>query len=755
VTVANQRDVPVDLHWIEYWDCQMYQFWFQPMMIALMLGNTELGTQLRREFAEQFTHSFRAIDGGTGLVEEKHFKGWDIAYRPKWAGVLETLAAKGMEWAGASVQGPVKEASQVDLAPPPTFLVSLDAPANGMATDSRQFFGEGGVEHPDRLNSPLSGDLSTTGGESALFLERRFHLKPREHRTLTFAYGYLPKGYQLEKLLSLYRDDLPNLWSRSSEAWKGGRIQLTIPDESWIDRELIWHNYYLRSNLTYDSFFAEHILSQGHVYQYIIGFQGAARDPLQHALPFVFSQPDTVKQIIRYTAKEIFPDGEIPYGIVGHGMIMPVPFRPSDQEMWLLWLASEYVLATRDRTFLDEMVPTYPVYAPESGREKIGNLLERCYHHLVKITGTGEHGLLRISNGDWNDGAVFGYVPRDKEGDVRKYGESVLNAAMATYVLDLYARMLAYVGQTELASEARRRAEEQRQAVRAQWVSKWFRRSWLTPELGWVGEDQLWLEPQPWAIIGGAATAEQIDTLIRSMDESVRKPSPIGAMLMNRSSEQIPAPIGELTNGGIWLSINGTLVWALALVNGSMAWDEWKKNTLALHAEAYPEVWYGIWSGPDTYNSVLSRRPGQTMVDEEVLTGARQDRLRVRQVNWTDFPVMNMHPHAWTLYDVAKLMGVEFTPEGVELTPSLPKDEYRFASPLVGLEKSKKGYSGWYSPIVAGTWQVTLHIPENQRSHITNLEVNGEKKPLTCTKDGAFQFSGDNLPEKPLHWVLM
>ena len=95
VTVINQRDVPADLRWIEYWDCQMYQFWFQPTMIALMLGNTELGPKLRREFAEQFTHSFSVIDGGTCLVEEKHFKGWDMAYRPKWAGILEALAAKG------------------------------------------------------------------------------------------------------------------------------------------------------------------------------------------------------------------------------------------------------------------------------------------------------------------------------------------------------------------------------------------------------------------------------------------------------------------------------------------------------------------------------------------------------------------------------------------------------------------------------------------------------------------------------------
>ena len=755
VTVVNRRDVPVDLRWVEYWECQMYQFWTQPMLIALILGNTGLATELRREFAEQFTHSFRVIGDGTGLVEEKHFKGWDMAYRPKWAAALKSLTTKSMEWAGAPVEGPVKEASQVDLAPPPTFLVSLDAHADGMTTNSRQFFGGGGVEHPDGLNRPLPGDLSATGSESALLLERRFHLRPGARRILTFAYGYLPEGCLLETLLSRYHDDLPNLWARSSEAWKKtGRIQLNIPDESWVDRELTWHNYYLRSNLTYDSYFQEHVLSQGHVYQYIFGFQGAARDPLQHALPFVFSQPEIVKQIIRYTVEEISPDGEIPYGIVGHGMIMPVPFRPSDQEMWLLWLASEYVLATRDKTFLDEMVPTYPVYGPEAGKEKIGNLLSRCYHHLVEVTGTGEHGLLRISNGDWNDGAVIGYVPREKEGDVRKYGESVLNAAMASYVLDLYARMLTYVGQTKLASEARRKAEEQRRAVHAQWVEGWFRRSWLTRELGWVGEDELWLEPQPWAIIGGAATAEQIATLIESINELVRKPSPIGAMLMSKCIKRIASPIGEGVNAGIWLSINGTLVWALALINGSMAWDEWKKNTLAQHAEAYPEIWYGIWSGPDTYNSVLSRRPGHTIFDERPSTGDRQNRLGIRQVNWTDFPVMNMHPHAWTLYDVAKLMGVEFTPEGLELTPCLPKNEYHFVSPVVGLDKSKEEYSGWYAPSVTGKWQVTLRIPENERSLFKNLEVNGKKKPLTRTADGAFKFAGDSLPGKPLHWVL-
>ena len=152
--------------------------------------------------------------------------------------------------------------------------------------------------------------------------------------------------------------------------------------------------------------------------------------------------------------------------------------------------------------------------------------------------------------------------------------------------------------------------------MRACWEERWFRRAWFGHHLSWIGEDHLWLEPQPWAIIGGAATPEQRKTLVTALDELVREPSPIGAMIESQGDPAMASSFGILTNGGIWPSINGTLIWALAMADGALAWDEWKKNSLAMHAEAYPEIWYGIWSGPDTYNSVLSRYPGQTMFAE-------------------------------------------------------------------------------------------------------------------------------------------
>jgi len=46
----------------------------------------------------------------------------------------------------------------------------------------------------------------------------------------------------------------------------------------WVEREVTWNHYYLRSGFTYDDFFKQHIVSQASIYQYVMGFQGAARD---------------------------------------------------------------------------------------------------------------------------------------------------------------------------------------------------------------------------------------------------------------------------------------------------------------------------------------------------------------------------------------------------------------------------------------------------------------------------------------------
>jgi len=750
VTVTNHSSQVADLRWLEYWGCQNIQFSFRSTMQATA-NEAVNAADRRRQFARRFAHQFRPMANGAGLVETQRFLGRDPEDIRAWEDVEAYLKKNPSGFLGGSLPKLSPQTSMEDLNPPSTFLVSLDAPIDGFATNASAFFGGGGIDRPSGLSAKLGNDLGSTGPESAFLLERDVRLQPQESRTLSFLYGYVPQGFEVNELVAKYSSDPALLWSRSSAAWKGDGVRFSTPLEPWVERETSWHNYYLRSNLTYDSFFRERMLSQGHVYQYIVGFQGAARDPLQHTLPFVFSKPEIVRGIIRYTLKEIQPDGSIPYGIVGSGVPMPAFYIPSDLELWLLWTASEYVLATRDTAFLEERIPVYPRQEPNPADPTVRELLGRSFRHLVEGIGSGKHGVMRLSNGDWNDEVVVAYAPREQREEIRKEGESVLNAAMASYVLEHYARMLAYAGDSKAADEAGARAEAQRRSVQAQWAGQWFRRAWLGPKVGWIGEDHLWLEPQPWAVIGGAATAQQRKTLVAALDETLRKPSPIGALLQNPGVSTIKRPVGTLSNGGVWSAINGTLIWALATEDGALAWDEWKKNSLAKHAEAYPDLWYGIWSGPDYYNSVLSRYPGQTMFAEHPST-----ELQVQDdwgYNWTDFPVMNMHPHAWPLYSAAKLLGLEFHEGGVSFKPDLPMAEYAFTSPLLGFKKARNGYTGWYAPAAAGRWEIELTLSGPEGARTRQVRVNGSAEAQT-NPGPSIRFAGESRPGNPLRWEI-
>jgi Glycosyl hydrolase 36 superfamily, catalytic domain/Glycosyltransferase family 36 len=739
VEITNAGPAEAQLRWTEYWGCQLYQFSFRSFM-----ESTKDMHELRRNFGARFEHSFRKLSDGSGLTERKQFTGRDPAEERQFAGTVASLEKGEDVFLTAPDKNAPKLAAFDDLNPPQTFLLSLDAPADGFSTNGKAFFGVGGAEHPSGLNRPLDEDLSSSVPQSALLLERKFVLKPGESRTLTFLYGYLPSGFDLDSLATKYRRTAATALEDSSKQWKKSGLRFSTESEPWVERETTWNHYYLRSGLTYDDFFHHHIISQASIYQYVMGFQGAARDPLQHVLPFIFSDPQIVKEILQYTLKEVRADGSIPYGIVGHGMPMPTTSdNSSDMPLWLLWVASEYVMATRDIAFLDAKV--VPIYGVRAEGETVRNLLTRCYRHLVDDVKTGQHGLMRMLRDDWNDALENAWVPQASQQECAEKSESVLNSAMSAYVFDYYASMLTYTGvDAKFASEVRQKAEDHRDAVQKQWTGKWFRRAWLGPTLGWLGEKGLWIEPQSWAMISGATSSDQTTVLLKAIDEQLRRPSPIGAMQIGDSPDRITQGVwkmepGTQSAGGVWPSLNQTLIWALAGVDGAMAWDEWKKNSFARHAEVYPQIWYGTWSGPDVLNSALSKRPGET-------TGGKL-------FGWTDFPVLNMHTHACPLYSATKLLGLEFTENGLLLAPKLPLESFRFESPLLGLIKTAKGYEGWYNPSVRNTWSVRLSLSLEEAKRLQRAEVNG-MRVRAHVSPGTIEVRGEGGAGSAFRWAL-
>jgi hypothetical protein len=320
---------------------------------------------------------------------------------------------------------------------------------------------------------------------------------------------------------------------------------------------------------------------------------------------------------------------------------------------------------------------------------------------------------------------------------------------MAAWVFDEYARMLRYAGaNSALAQEVRASADHHRDATRAQWNGKWFRRAWLGPTLGWLGDTTLWIEPQPWAILAGATTDAQTYQLVQTMNDMLRR-GPLGAAQMSDGPDMRTVGgtnVGTLEMGAIWPSLNQTLIWALMSVDPAMAWEEWKRNSLACHADAYPDIWYGVWSGNDSYNSPLNKRPG----------GAANEPF----FHGTDFPVLNLHSHACSLYAATKLLGLEFTAEGLNLNLGLPLESFRFDSPLVGVVKtrerseSREQFEGWYAPSRAGNWTVRITLSGNAAEKFSHGEVNGKRVPLNRLPNGAIEFTGVGSSQKPMRWAI-
>ncbi|HEY6561069.1 MAG TPA: hypothetical protein VI072_27525 [Polyangiaceae bacterium] len=409
--------------------------------------------------------------------------------------------------------------------------------------------------------------------------------------------------------------------------------------------EVPWHAAVLTGGACRDRVLGGHTLDQASAYSFIMGFNGAVRDPLQHALPLVYSEPDLALSVLRNVAAWGSPDGDLPYGLNGDKSVINVLFRPSDSNLWALWLASEYAAVTGDLGAFAAEVSYNPSY--RAPNVPLSEHLRRQFRFFVEQVRRGARDHVRILNADWNDFAIEASgAPR---ADMIERGGSVLNSAMASWVLEVYAGLAERLGQSETVAQARLEAAALRELVKSAYNGQWFHRAYA-PDGSPVGDSDCWLEVQPWAILCGAATDEQARALLELIRDRHAKDSPLGARLIWPVRDTPRALAGEGLDGGIWYSINMTLIWAATRHLPDFAWSEWRKMTLLAHAASYPDVWEGTLSGPDAYNAPESPRPGRTW---QTAAFAMQG-----------YPVGNMHSHSQPLLAYLRLLGVEPTATG-------------------------------------------------------------------------------------------
>lgn len=491
----------------------------------------------------------------------------------------------------------------------------------------------------------LDGNASTVqadgSDEPRLQIRTRLRLETDETCELWFRFGLDDSG-KIDDPRALFEDSMVDVESRLPRAHLEGSL--------FVEREIAWHAAVLTGGACRDLVIGGHTLNQGSWYSFGLGANAAARDPLQHALPLAYSEPDLALSVLRNTCAWANPEGDLPF-CLDRDKRTRFEFRqPSDQNLYAFWLASEYAAATGDVEAFGQELAYHPSYGATS--TSLATHLRRQFRFFVDNVGRGERGHVRMRHADWND-----VILEDSGVDLANMierGGSVLNSAMAAWVFPVFAGLCDRIDEPAMALEAREIASDLRDRVRGAWNGSWFDRAYAPGGVVVGGVDDLWLEVQPWAILCGAADPQQARDLLKAIDEGPRSASPLGARLRwpvgdgpNASGGRGEGPGG----GGIYPSVNLVLAWAAKSVDADFALDEWQRMTLSQHEQYFPNVWEGTLSGPDSYNAPESSRPGRTWPGTG--TGGMQD-----------FPVNNLHVHSQPILGYLRLLGVHPTNEG-------------------------------------------------------------------------------------------
>jgi len=599
---------------------------------------------------------------------------------------------------------------------PDLFLASLELPSKGAIIDPKKLFkkdGWLGAKAFKNLTWQAPREAFLPAEKICLGLAMELELKPGEEKTFHLAYGYAKAKKVEEVLKELSQPD--GLFQDTLKFWKETSPTLILEKDQYLEREIKWADYYLSSSFLYDPYYDRHFAPQGGNYLYLSGVNGAMRDFSAYIQALSYYRPEMAREMLELCLKNQESSGRLFYDFEGYGSRYLAPYRPSDLSLWLLWATIEYIFATRDFAFLQKELPYYPKEKGESGT--VLEHLIRAYDHLEKNVGTGRNGLIQLKMSDWNDEMTFLVTRADPIDFLFTYfdGESLLNTAMACYLLPQFAELLKSANQVEKADQVLNFYSQLKSALQKHWLgSGWFPRAYSA--LGkTLGKKNIYLEPQVWALLcPDLLSQEQKKILIQNLDQKLKNPSQLGMMISSATTGSLTTRSGEQEKGGIWFAINGPASLVLAQFDPELGYDELKRNSLAWHAEQYPELWFGIWSGPDAFNSIFSKRPGQTWY--------MNFPTKIGPQFW---PIQNNHPHSQLLWAIAKLAGFEPTREGYIINPLLPMERYKLETPSLGIEKQPGKISGYFKFNSSGTMLVQVKLQNAETP--TAVRIDGKK----------------------------
>jgi cellobionic acid phosphorylase len=392
---------------------------------------------------------------------------------------------------------------------------------NAWEASQAAFEGEGGLHRPSALQVEQLAGGDALYETPAACVQYRLALAPGQSEVYRFLFGPALDDAEIKRMREAYLGEAAFARTRAAYAdyIDGGRgcLRIETPDADfdrfvnhWLPRQVFYHGDVNR-----------------------LSTDPQTRNYLQDNLGMAYIAPAVTRGALLHALGQQHANGSMPDGILlieGAELkyINQVPH--TDHCVWLPVCLQAYLDETGDFTLLDEAV----------GEFTVAQRLDAAMAWLHQDRDA--RGLSFIAQGDWCDPMnMVGYKGR---------GVSGWLTVAAAYAMKLWARMNADAGRADPAARWQAAANELNAAAnRHLWDGDWFARG-ITDDDVVFGvkadvEGRIYLNPQSWALLSGAAGDEQRARMLAAIDAQLETPH--GVAMFNPPYSRMRDDVGRVT----------------------------------------------------------------------------------------------------------------------------------------------------------------------------------------------------------------
>ena len=418
-----------------------------------------------------------------------------------------------------------------------TFFLHSEKPDAWEAKQER-FEGEGGLHNPDGLQVEQLSCGDARYETPAAILQYRLQLAANDQQDYQFIFGPAFDDAEIAQIKQTYLT--AGAFAKTKAEYAAyvasgsGCLHIDTPDAElnnfvnhWLPRQVFYHGDVNR--LTTDP---------------------QTRNYLQDNMGMTYIKPQVTRAAFLHALSQQEATGAMPDGILlveGAELKYINQIPHTDHCVWLPVCLEAYLDETNDYAILQEMV------AGHDG--KTLSVFDRITAAMRWLLSARDYrGLSFIAQGDWCD-------PMNMVGYKGKGVSGWLSVATA-YALNLWADVCRHQQQEILAGEMTKGAEEINQSVnRYLWDGEWFGRG-ITDDDVVFGiskdkEGRIFLNPQTWAILGGAASEEQRKKMLSAVEAQLE--TPYGVTMLAPPYTAMRDDVGRVTQKHPGSAENGSV----------------------------------------------------------------------------------------------------------------------------------------------------------------------------------------------------